>query len=361
MSADLTPPSRPFGHLPDGRATQLYTLRGPDGFLVEITDFAGCVVRLLAPDRNGQLADVVLGFSDVAPYVSRSPFFGALIGRVGNRIAHGRFTLDGHTYTLAANNSPGGIPCHLHGGPLGFDKLLWQAEPTTHLGLPALRLTLNSRNGDEGYPGNLRVSVLYSITADRALRIDYSATTDAATPVNLTNHSYFNLRGEGRGTILDHQLEIFAPRYTPTNAGLIPTGELAPVAGTPFDFTAPHSIGSRIGVADTQLAHGLGYDHNFVLADAPRTEPTLAARLTEPDSGRVLEVLTTEPGLQFYSGNFLDGSLVGKSGQPYAFRSGLCLETQHFPDAVNQPAFPSTILRPGQTYRTSTVYRFGTA
>ncbi len=361
MPAASAPTARAFGLLPDGREAKLYSLRGPDGFLVEITDFGGAVVRLLTPDRNGRLADIVLGFDAVTDYATRSPFFGALVGRVGNRIAKGRFSLDGRSYALAVNNSPGGVPCHLHGGNVGFDKILWTAAPTTHERRAALRLTHVSPDGDEGYPGNLRIGVLYSLTADRGLRIDYAATTDAPTPVNLTNHSYFNLRGEGDGTVLDHRVQLHAPRYTPVTAGLIPTGEIAAVAGTPFDFTSSRAIGERIAAPDEQLARGRGYDHNFVLADTPRTTPTLAARVTEPDSGRVLEVLTTEPGVQFYTGNFLDGKLTGKSRRPYVFRGGFCLETQHFPDSVNHSGFPSVILRPGQTYRSTTIYRFAVA
>jgi aldose 1-epimerase len=357
-AADPLPTATPFGKLPDSRTAQLFTLRAADGFAAEITDYGGILVRLLAPDRAGKFADVTLGYGDVAGYVAKSPYFGAIIGRVGNRIAGGKFSLDGKTYALATNNSPGGIPCHLHGGIAGFDKRLWAAEPIMRGGRAALRLTHTSPAGDEGYPGTLRVEVIYSLTADRGLRIDYAATTDAPTPVNLTNHAYFNLRGEGGGDVLSHVLELKAAHYTPVNAGLIPTGEIAPVRGTPFDFTTPHTIGARIGAKHEQLERGLGYDHNFVLADAPRREPVLAARVSEPESGRVMEMLTTEPGVQFYTGNFLDGTIRGKSGKVYAKRDGFCLETQHFPDAVNQPNFPSVILRPGQTYRSTTVYRF---
>lgn len=346
-----------FGKLPDGREARLYVLQHPSGFAAEITDFGGAIVRLLAPDRTGRLADVALGFDSVERYAADSPFFGALIGRVGNRIAGGRFTLDGRTYALATNNSPGGRPCHLHGGNLGFDKVLWSAEPATRDGLPALLLRYTSRDGEEGYPGQLDVEVTYALTADCALRIDYAATTDRATPVNLTNHCYFNLAGAGHGDVLGHELTLHARRYTPVDPGLIPVGELAPVAGTPFDFTAPHRIGARIGDTHDQLRYGAGYDHNWVLDSADGTL-ALAATLHEPASGRILDVLTTEPGLQFYSGNFLTGQLTGKSGATYAHRGGLCLETQHFPDSVNQPAFPTTILRPGETYRSTTVYRF---
>ncbi len=357
-AAQPLPLARPFGKLPDGRTAQLFTLRAVDGFAAEITDYGGILVRLLAPDRAWKFADVTLGYGDVDGYVAKSPYFGALIGRVGNRIAGGRFTLDGQTYTLATNDTPGGIPCHLHGGVAGFDKKLWAAEPLVREGRPALRLTLTSPAGEEGYAGTLHVEVIYSLTADRGLRIDYTATTDAPTPVNLTNHAYFNLRGEGSGDILGHELTLHAARYTPVNAGLIPTGELAPVAGTPFDFTKPHAIGARIGDNHEQVVRGLGYDHNFVLAEAPRREPVLAARVSEPTTGRVMEVLTTEPGVQFYTGNFLDGTITGKAGKAYAKRDGFCLETQHFPDSVNQPKFPNTILRPGQVYRSATVYRF---
>jgi aldose 1-epimerase len=352
-------PRKPFGRLSDGRETHLYTLRNAKGFQADIADYGGTVVRLLVPDRDGKLADVVLGFNSIDPYPGQSPYFGALIGRVGNRIAHGKFSLDGKTCSLATNNSPGGIACTLHGGVMGFDKVIWAAEPTTRDGRPALRLHYMSKDGEEGFPGNLKVEVVYSITADNGLRIDYTATTDKATPINLTNHSYFNLSGEGSGTILDHVLMVNAKHYTPVDKGLIPTGEIAAVTGTPFDFTAPHAIGERVAANDEQLRFGGGYDHNFVL-DSKGGALALAASVYEPKSGRKLEVLTTEPGLQFYCGNFLDGKLTGKSGRPYVYRGGFCLETQHFPDSINHPSFPTTVLRPGQEYRTTTVYRFST-
>ena len=346
-----------FGRLPDGREAQLYTLRDASGFRVEISNYGGTVVRLLAPDRAGIFADVSLGFDSVEPYPEKSPYFGALIGRVGNRIAQGRFTLDGVAYTLATNNSPGGRPCTLHGGVVGFDKVLWTAEPTTRDGVPALRLRHTSADGEEGFPGTLQVEVVYSLGEPNALRIDYAATTDRATPVNLTNHTYFNLAGEGSGTILDHVLQLNARRYTPVDAGLIPIGEIASVAGTPFDFTTPRAIGERIDNDDEQLRFGGGYDHNFVL-DAGGGALASAGFVHEPVLGRKMEVLTTEPGVQFYSGNFLDGTLTGKRGGPYAYRGAFALETQHFPNSVNQPNFPNTILRPGETYRSTTVYRF---
>lgn len=345
-----------FGKLPDGREARLFLLEhGP--LRVEISDYGGTIVRLFTPDRRGQSADVVLGFDRVEDYVAHSPYFGALIGRCGNRIAGGKFTLDGKVHALATNNSPGGIPCHLHGGNVGFDKVLWQPTPFERDGVPGLKLTYRSRDGEEGYPGNLDVTVTYALVSDRALRIDYEATTDAPTPVNLTNHSYFNLAGEGVDDILGHALTLNATGYTPVNAGLIPLGRIAPVAGTPFDFTAPHKIGERIELPNEQLRHAGGYDHNFVL-DGADGSLRLAASVLEPLSGRVLEVLTTEPGLQFYSGNFLAGAFAGKKGHVYPRRAGFCLETQHFPDAPNQPGFPSVILRPGQTYRSTTVYRF---
>jgi len=349
--------SSPFGRTQNGQETQLYRLKLADGFQADIADYGGTVVRLFTPDRTGRLEDVVLGFNSAEEYVARSPYFGCIIGRFGNRIANGRFSVDGKTCTVATNNEPGGIPCHLHGGRHGFDKVVWAAEPLTLNGQPALRLTRTSPDSEEGYPGTLRIDVTYTLTADHSLRIDYEATTDQPTPVNLTNHSYFNLRGEGTGDILGHELTLSASRCTPVNAGLIPTGSFASVAGTPLDFTQPHSIGTRIDADHEQLRFASGYDHNYII---DRTEPglALAAIVFEPNSGRVMETWTTEPGVQFYSGNFLDGKLTGKSGRLYPRRSGFCLETQHFPDSPNQPAFPNTILRPGNTYRSITIYKF---
>jgi aldose 1-epimerase len=346
-----------FGRTPGGATARLFTLANDRGFRVDITDFGGAIVRVFAPDRAGRLDDVVLGFDSVAGYAEHTSYFGALIGRYGNRIAHGRFTLDGVNYSLAQNNRPGGIPCHLHGGVRGFDKVVWSAEPAATKDGPALRLRYRSRDGEEGYPGNLEVEVVYTVTADNALRIAYAAKADRATPVNLTNHSYFNLAGAGQPSVLEHRVTLAASHFTPVNAGMIPTGEIARVDGTPFDFRTPHAIGERIGRDDEQLRHGSGYDHNFVL-DGKGLRP--AATVFEPASGRTLEVLTTEPGVQFYTGNFLDGSLIGKHGHRYARGSGLCLETQHFPDSPNQPQFPSTILRPGQMLQSQTIFRFGT-
>lgn len=351
-------PSTPFGTTRNGAAARLYTLENANGFRAEISDFGGTVVRIIAPDRHGRSSDVVLGFDSVERYESDSPYFGGIIGRFGNRIADGQFMLDGAVIKLPCNNTPNGIPCHLHGGVVGFDKVMWSATAKMTSEGPALRLVYASTHGEEGYPGNVGVTVTYTVTAENALRIEYHATTDRPTPVNLTNHSYFNLRGEGNGTILEHQLSVNAPSYTPVNPGLIPTGALAPVSGTPFDFTSPHSVGERIDANDEQLRHAGGYDHNWVLS-REHAGLSLAARAYEPESGRTLDVFTTEPGIQFYSGNFLNGSLVGKEGKVYPWRGGFCLETQHFPDAPNQPHFPSVILRPGQEYRSTTEYRFG--
>lgn len=359
-NAGATPvTSRPFGTLPDGRAVTLYTLAGPAGFTVEIADYGATIVSVRTPDRAGRVAEVTLGFPSFEGYIANGPYFGCVVGRVGNRIAQGRFELDGHTYVLETNNAPGGQPCSLHGGRVGFGRVLWRAEAAELDGQPALRLAYTSPAGEGGFPGTLQVQVTYSLTRDQGLRLDYEATTDAPTPVNLTNHAYFNLRGEGTGDVLDHELTLRASRYTPVNAGLIPTGGVQPVAGTPFDFTHGRRIGDQIGASHPQLEFGGGYDHNFVL-DRAGEGLELAATVYEPTTGRVLEVLTTEPGIQFYSGNFLDGTIRGKSHQPYIHRGAVVLETQHFPDAVHQPDFPSTILRPGGRYTSCTVYRFST-
>ncbi|MFD2365788.1 aldose epimerase family protein [Pseudoduganella sp. GCM10020061] len=386
----------PFGRAPDGAEVSLYTLRNSQGLAVKVTNYGGIVTAIEVPDAGGQAVNITLGFDSIEPYLEGTPYFGALVGRYANRIAHGKFTLDGVEYRLPLNNNHH----HLHGGPHGFDKVVWESSPYERDGVAGLRLHYVSNDGEQGYPGNLDTVVTYELTEDGELRIDFCATTDRATPVNLTSHTYFNLAGGG--PVLDHELELFASRFTPVDEGLIPTGELAPVDGTPFDFRQPHRIGERIGAADQQLQFGGGYDHNFVLDDGagqggsaapgalergtvssarldglsggdeapeapgtvasadldgldggPHARPMrLAARVRDPQSGRVLELYTQEPGLQFYSGNFLDGSLG------FAHRSGFCLEPQHFPDSPNQPGFPSTILRPGQTYRTATAYRF---
>lgn len=346
-----------FGRIPDGRRARLFTLRNDRGFQADISDYGGAVVRLLAPDRRGEFADVVLGFDSAEGYAAHPDCLGVLIGRYANRIANGTFSLDGITYSLARNNRPAGIPCHLHGGLRGFDKVLWEAEPIVTTAGPALRLRYRSVDGEEGYPGNLDVTVVYIVTADDALRIDYTAITDRPTPVNLTNHSYFNLAGAGSGDVMGHVLTLNATCFTPVDAGLIPLGHLTPVAGTPLDFRSPHPIGQRIETDDEQLHRGAGYDHNFVI-DAADGTLIPAAIATDPVSGRSLEVLTTEPGVQLYTGNFLDGSYLGKAGRRYVRRGGFCLETQHFPDSPNRPEFPSTILRPGRAFHSTTVYRF---
>ena len=347
--------STAFGTTPEGREATLYTLTNAHGVEANITNFGGVIVSLKVPDRNDSLADVVLGFDSLKPYFKDSPYFGALVGRYGNRIAQGKFTLDGKEYTLAQNNGEN----HLHGGLKGFDKVLWQAQPTQSDSSVGLRLHYLSPDGEEGYPGALDVTVDYALTNDNALRIHYRATTDAPTVVNLTNHSYFNLAGQEHGSILNHEVMINANRFVPVDSTLIPTGELTEVAGTPLDFTKPTKIGARINEKHPQLVYGIGYDHCWVL-NKSEDELSLAATVYEPTSGRFMEVMTTEPAVQFYSGNFLDGSLTGKGGTQYVQRSGFCLETEHFPDSPNQPDFPSTELKPGETYETTTVYRFAT-
>jgi len=339
-----------FGTLPDGTQVDLYTLTNSGGLICKIMTYGGIITEMHVPDRNGKLADIVLGYESLQQYLERSPYFGAIVGRVANRIAKGRFTLDGHTYALATNNGPN----HLHGGIRGFDKVVWHAEPVTRDDGVSLRLTYNSRDGEEGYPGTLKAAVTYTLTEKNELRMDYEATTDKPTPVNLSNHTYWNLAGEG--SILDHVVTMAADRYTPVDDALIPTGEIKPVKGTPMDFTSPASIGSRF---DQLTAKPPGYDHNFVLNSGGK-EFLFAVRVHEPKSGRLLEVWTDQPGVQFYTGNFLDGSLKGKGGRSYERHAAFCLETQQFPDFVNHPNFPQSILRPGQTYHQSTVFRFST-
>jgi aldose 1-epimerase len=341
----------PFGRTPDGTPVDLYTLRNSQGAEARIMTYGGIVVSLKVPDREGRMGDVVLGYDTLDEYIAENPYFGCLVGRYGNRIANGRFTLDGETYTLAQNNSPN----HLHGGWKGFDKVVWRARSFQSPLGPALELNYLSPNGEEGYPGNLSVTAVYTLTEDNALRLDYAAVTDQPTVVNLTHHSYFNLAG--RGDILQHEVMIHAQHFTPVDETLIPTGELRPIEGTPFDFRAAMPIGARIDQENQQLQFGGGYDHNWVISK-PYGEFGLQARVYEPTSGRVMEVHSTEPGLQFYSGNFLDGTLTGKGGWVYEHRHGFCMEPQHYPDSPNQPNFPSTVLRPGDTYRNTIVYRF---
>ena len=344
-----------FGKMKDGQPVGLYTLTNTGGMEVAITNYGGIVVSIKAPDRSGKFADVVLGFDTFDAYLNNTPFFGALVGRYGNRIAKARFTLDGHEYHLAANDNGN----TLHGGLKGFDKRLWNAKDVSTKEVPALELTYLSKDGEEGFPGNLSVTVTYSLTPKNELKIDYAATTDKDTVLNLTNHSYFNLAGQGEGDILSHLMMINGDRFTPVDATLIPTGELKSVAGTPLDFRKPTAIGARIDADDQQIKFGRGYDHNFVL-NRKGGELILAARVTEPSSGRVLEVLTTQPGLQFYTGNFLDGTIHGKVGKVYPRRSAFCMETQRFPDSPNQPQFPTTVLKPGKHFQSTTVFRFST-
>jgi aldose 1-epimerase len=341
-----------FGTAPGGEPVTLYTLTNVRGVQIRAMTYGGIITSIKVPDRSGTSGDVVLGFDSLDGYVKGSPYFGALIGRYGNRIAKGQFVLDGRVYKLAVNNAPN----HLHGGVRGFDKVVWDAAPIANAAGVGVAFTHTSPDGEEGYPGNLKTRVAYTLTDRNDLILEYQATTDKATPVNLTQHTYFNLAGGG--DILGHELMINADRYTPVDETLIPTGELASVAGTPFDFRKAIAIGARIAQNNPQLKNGKGYDHNWVLS---RTGPGLqrAARVVEPKSGRTLEVATTEPGLQFYSGNFLDGTITGKGGAVYRFRDGFCLETQHFPDSPNHPKFPSTVLRPGHTYSTRTVFTFG--
>jgi aldose 1-epimerase len=342
-----------FGALPDGAPVELFTITNAHGVEVRAMTYGGIILSLRVPDRQGQLDDIVLGYDSAAAYAANNgPFLGAIIGRYGNRIAKGRFMLDGVSYTLATNNGPN----HLHGGVKGFDKVMWRGEPRPD----GVTFTYTSADREEGYPGTLLARVSYTLTDRNELEIEYEATADKPTVVNLTQHSYFNLAGQGARDILEHRLRIDADRFTPVDATLIPTGELAPVAGTPFDFRQATPIGERIDAGDPQIKNGLGYDHNFVLT-ATGNAPHHAAQVVEASTGRTLDVATTEPGLQFYSGNFLDGTITGKQGRVYRKRFGFCLETQHFPDSPNQPNFPSTVLRPGQTYRSKTVFTFGVA
>lgn len=346
---------QPFGRMPDGEPISVYTLRNQHRIEVRVMSYGGIIVSIKTPDRTGQLGDIVLGHDDAAGYFPNPTFFGALIGRYANRIAKGKFTLDGHEYTLPINNAPNS----LHGGTTGWDQALWNVEPFQDKQGPGLILTHTSPDGDQGYPGTVQAKVVYRLTDDDRLQIDYSATTDKPTVINMTNHSYFNLSAGASPDILSEVLMINAAQYTPIDAGLIPTGEIASVAGTPFDFRTPTAIGARIGDKHEQLIRAKGYDHNFVLTRLPSGGLQLAARVEDPTSGRTLEVLTTQPGLQFYSGNFLDGTLTGKGGVKYGLRAGFCLETQHFPDSPNHPAFPSTVLRPGETFSSTTVFQFG--
>lgn len=345
----------------DFDSIKLYSLKNKNGMQVGVTNYGAIITSIIVPDRDGKMADIALGYNRVEDYINAvdKPYFGSVVGRYGNRIAKGKFTIDGEEYTLATNNGVN----HLHGGVIGFDKVVWDAKPISGNGYTGLELSYLAKDREEGYPGNLQIKVTYKLTDANEIVVQYHATTDKATPVNLTQHTYFNLAGEGNDTILGHQLHLNADHYTPVDEGLIPTGEIAPVKGTPFDFTTAHprskTIGRDIGQENEQLKFGLGYDHNFVLnKEGQQGQMTLAATVYEPPSGRFMETFTEEPGIQFYCGNFLDGRLKGKAGKPYIYRSGFVLETQHYPDSPNQKNFPSTILKPGDTYSTKTIYRF---
>ena len=349
--------STSLAQVEDFDSIKLYTLKNETGMTVKVTNYGAIITSIIVPDRDGKMADVALGYDRVEGYINAvdKPYFGAVVGRYGNRIANGEFILDGATYSLLKNNGDN----HLHGGAIGFDKVVWNADYDQSKN--SITLSYLAKDKEEGYPGDLKLAVSYTLTDDNTLVVDYAATTNKATPINVTQHTYFNLRGEGEDTILDHELMLNASKYTPVDEGLIPTGKILAVAGTPFDFTTSKPIGRDIDQEHPQLTFGLGYDHNWVLDKGNKDDAlTLAARVYEPSTGRVMEVHTTEPGIQFYCGNFLDGRLKGKSGKPYLHRGGFCLETQHFPDSPNQPKFPSTILRPGDKYTSQTVFKFST-
>ena len=344
-----------FGKLPDGKEAKLFTLTNKNGLRAKISDLGATLVAMEIPDKAGKVADVTHGFDSAEGYLSEgNPYFGATVGRFGNRIANGVFKLDGKEYTLATNNEPGGIPCHLHGGKVGFNKRMWKAEPDEKAN--AVAFTYISEDGEEGYPGTLTTKVTYTLTEANELKWEVSATTDAPTVLNIVHHSYWNLSGDPTTTINDHILMLDADKYLPTNAGLIPTGKLDPVAGTPMDFTKPTAIGERVEAKFEALKLGGGYDHAWVLA--PKKGIRLAARLKDPKSGRVLELSTDKPAVQFYGGNFLDGKVAGKKGVKYAHRTACCLETENFPDAPNHPGFPSAVLKPGETYTHTMVHKF---
>lgn len=341
----------------DFDSIKLYTLKNTGGMTVKVTNYGAIITAIVVPDRNGKMSDVALGYNRVEDYINAvdRPYLGAIVGRYGNRIAKGKFSLGGQTYTLATNNGEN----HLHGGIIGFDKVVWEAKP---LGPMAIELSYLAKDREEGYPGNVSMQVTYTLTNQNELKVDYTASTDKATPINLTQHTYFNLKGEGEGDILDHELMLAADKYTPVDPTLIPTGELAAVKGTPLDFTSSKPIRRDIASNHQQMKFGAGFDHNFVINRPSPTDASmqLAARVYEPTTGRTMEVTTSEPGVQFYCGNFLDGRLKGKSGKAYVHRGGFCLETQHYPDSPNQPSFPSSVLEPGKTLKSSTVFKFGT-
>jgi aldose 1-epimerase len=346
----------PFERTPDDQPVDLITLRNRNGIEIQVLSYGGIIMSLKTPDRTGAIDDIVLGFDHLKDYVEKSPYFGTLIGRYGNRIAKGKFTLDGQTYTLATNNDAN----HLHGGIKGWDKVVWGSEMFQNAGGVGVILTYTSKDGEEGYPGTVKARVTYSLNEQDELTVDYYATTDKPTVINLTQHSYFNLAGTKANDILGHELMLNAASYTPVDAGLIPTGEIATVEGTPFDFRTSTAIGARINdPKNEQIKFGLGYDHNWVLSRNGATGLVDAAKVTEPVTGRTMTIRTTEPGIQFYAGNFLKGDLTGKGGRVYPHRSGFCLETQHYPDSPNHPKFPTTTLRPGEEYKSQTVFKFG--
>lgn len=343
-----------FGKLPDGGEVVQYTVTNKNGIEMKIINYGGIITSLKTPDKNGTMEDIVLGFDSLKGYLSEPPFFGAIVGRYGNRIAKGKFKLDGKEYTLAINNTPNS----LHGGVKGFDKVLWNVEEIVLPEGPSLKLTYTSKDMEEGFPGTLKAEAIYTLSDNNELQFHYSATTDKTTVVNLTQHSYFNLTGGTKRDILDHELTIYSDEIVPVDKTLIPTGKFRKVAGTPFDFTTPHKVGERINDKDEQIEFGGGYDHCFVVRSSSDSLKH-AATVTEPVSGRTMDVYTTEPGVQFYSGNFLNGNFIGKGNVAYAKRFGLCLETEHYPDSPNQPQFPSVVLKPGEIYKTTTVYKFG--
>jgi aldose 1-epimerase len=343
-----------YGTLPDGREVRIFTLSNSQGLRARVTEYGAILVSMEVPDKIGKISDVTLGYDTLEGWLTNTSYFGSTVGRFGNRIAHGRFTLDGKQYQLATNNSPGDIPCHLHGGKQGFDKVLWTGEADEKNN--AVHFTYISKDGEEGYPGTLRVKVTYTLTENNELKWEAEATTDAPTVINLVHHSYWNLTGDPNQSINNHELLLHADEYLPTNAGLIPLGSKAPVAETPMDFRQPTPIGSRVHADFEALKLGGGYDHAWVLKLGKGVRP--AARLRDPSSGRVMEILTDQPAIQFYGGNFLDGTVTGKDDVAYAHRTGLCLETENFPDAPNQPTFPSAVLRPGETYRHLMIHSF---
>jgi len=345
----MTIEKAPYGNLPDGRQADLYTLTNAKGVRVKLTNYGAITVSLEVPDKDGKASDVTLGYGTLDGWLTNTSYFGATVGRYANRIAKGQFTLDGQTYTLATNNGEN----HLHGGIKGFDKVLWDAERVQTDGAVGVKFTYLSKDGEEGFPGNLQVTALYTLTRDNEFKVEFSATTDKPTIVNLAHHTYWNLRGPENGDILGHELMLNADQYTPVDAGLIPTGELKPVKDTPMDFTTPTAIGARIAQVEG------GYDHNFVLRDYGKGV-RLAARVVEPKSGRVMEIHTDQPGIQFYSGNFLDGTVKGKGGVAYKKHYGFCLETQHYPDSPNKPDFPPVVLRPGEKYTHTMIHKFST-